>query len=393
MKKHFLAALLLLVAALAIAAAGCGGDDNEEGAATSGGATETGGGQAAGCTGKIAVMGPFTGDAASIGQEQLNFTKFAVERFNEDNGTDYTLEEMDTQLDPAQASTAAQQVVSDSDILGVVGPAGSQEIEAVGPIFTRENITFISPSATRTDLTTSGKYPTFFRDVPNDDAQGPTDAEFATSTLGAKNMWVIDDQTSYSTGLADSFTKSAEDAGAKVQRESINQKQSDFSSLVSRVKDADVIFLPWQLGTQAQTFGQQLAEQGSKAVILGSDGLFTEDFSIKGSYVSSFAPDVKSIESSADLVQEYEDEFGEFSSTFGPPSYAATNALLTAINQACADSGGTPARDSIADAMHNVDISESILGGPLRFDENGDPEGAKFYLFKVTGKGQYELQS
>jgi branched-chain amino acid transport system substrate-binding protein len=392
MKKHFLAALLLLVAALAIAAAGCGGDDDEEGAAT-GGATETGGGQTASCSGKIAVMGPFTGDAASIGQEQLNFTKFAVEKFNEDNGTDYTLEEMDTQLDPAQASTAAQQVVSDSNVLAVVGPAGSQEVDAVGPVFTRENITFISPSATDTALTTEGKYPTFFRDVPNDAAQGPTDAEFATGTLGAKNIWVIDDQSSYSTGLADSFTDAAKEAGAKVDRESISQKQTDFSSLVSRVKDADVIFLPWQLGTQAQTFGQQLAEQGSDATILGSDGLFTEDFSIKDSYVSSFAPDVKSVESSAELVQAYEDEFGEFSSTFGPPAYAATNALLTGINQACADSGGTPARDSIADAMHNVNISESILGGPLSFDENGDPEGAKFYLFKVTGKGQYELQS
>jgi branched-chain amino acid transport system substrate-binding protein len=393
MKKHFLAALLLLVAALAIAAAGCGGDDDNEGAATTGGATETGGGQAASCEGKIAVMGPFTGDAASIGQEQLNFTKYAVEKFNEDNGTNYTLVEMDTQLDPAQASTQAQKVVSDDSILGVVGPAGSQEIEAVGPIFTRENITFISPSATKTELTTSGDNPTFFRDVPNDAAQGPTDAEFATGTLGAKTIWVIDDQSSYSTGLADSFTTAAKEAGATVKRESVSQKQTDFSALVSKVKDADVIFLPWQLGTQAQTFGQQLAEQGSKSTILGSDGLFTEDFSIKDSYVSSFAPDVKSVPSSADLVQGYEAEYGKFSSTFGPPAYAATNALLTAINQACQDSGGTPARDSIADAMHNVDISESILGGPLRFDENGDPEGAKFYLFKVTGKGQYELQS
>ena len=349
--------------------------------------------RAASCTGSIATMGPFTGDAASIGQEQLNFTKFAVERFNEDNGTDYKLEEVDTQLDPAQASTGAQRIVSNDDILAVMGPAGSQEVSAVGPIFTRENITFISPSATQTDLTTSGKYPTFFRDVPNDAAQGPTDAEFIADTLNAKSVWVIDDQSSYSTGLADAATTALEDAGVKVDRESINQKQSDFSSLVSRVKNADVVFLPWQLGTQAQTFGNQLAEQGSDAVIVGSDGLFTEDFSIKDSYVSSFAPDVKSVESSADLVKEYETEFGKFSSTFGPPAYAATNALLTAINQACQDFGGTPAREDIADAMRNVDIQQSILGGPLKFDENGDPEGAKFYLFKVTGKGQYELQS
>jgi branched-chain amino acid transport system substrate-binding protein len=390
MKKHYLAALLALVLSLAIAAAGCGGDD-EEGAAT-GGETSTGPAQAASCTGSIAVMGPFTGDAASIGEEQLNFTKYAVQVFNEENGTDYTLEEVDTQLDPAQASTGAQRIVSNDAVLAVVGPAGSQEVDAVGPIFTRENITFISPSATDTKLTESGSYPTFFRDVPNDAAQGPTDAEFIADTLGAKTVWVIDDQSSYSTGLADAATSALEDAGVTVERESINQKQSDFSALVSRVKDADVAFLPWQIGSQAQTFGQQLAEQGSDTVIVGSDGLFTEDFSIKDSYVSSFAPDIKGIESSQELVQGYEAEFGEFSSTFGPPAYAATNALLTAIQQACTDAGGTPAREDIADAMHNVDIPESILGGPLKFDAKGDPEGAKFYIFKVTGKGQYELQ-
>jgi branched-chain amino acid transport system substrate-binding protein len=388
MKKRYLAVLLALMLPLAVVAAGCGGDD-EEGAT---GAATTGPAEAADCAATIAVMGPFTGDAASIGQEQLGFTQFAVQKFNEDNGTDYQLEEVDTQLDPAQASTGAQRIVSNDDIVGVVGPAGSQEVSAVGPIFTRENMAFISPSATATDLTESGDFPTFYRDVPNDAAQGPTDAEFATSTLNAETIWVIDDQSSYSTGLADSFTTAAEDAGATVNRESVNQDQSDFSALVSRVADADVVFLPWQLANKAQVFGQQLAEQGSDAVILGSDGLFSDDFSIKDSYVSSFAPDIRSIPSSADLVTEYEAEFGEFASTFGPPAYAATNALLTAVQQACQDAGGTPDRQQVADAMGNVDIAESILGGPLRFDDNGDPEGARFYIFKVTGKGQYELQ-
>ena len=314
MKKRYLAVLLALVLPLAIIAAGCGGDDDEgEGAGTTEAAT--GPGEASACSGKIAAMGPFTGDAASIGQEQLNFTKFALEKFNSENGTDYTLEEVDTQLDPAQASTGAQRVVSDSDILGVLGPAGSQEVSAVGPIFTRENMAFISPSATATELTESGDFPTFFRDVPNDGAQGPTVGEFVVDTLGAKNVWVIDDQSSYSTGLADSATQALEDGGATVNRESVSQKQNDFSALVSRVKDADVVFLPWQLANKAQVFGQQLAEQGSKATIVGSDGLFSDDFSIKDSYVSSFAPDIKGIDSSADLVSEYEAEFGEFCAT------------------------------------------------------------------------------
>jgi branched-chain amino acid transport system substrate-binding protein len=389
MRKRNLAALLLLIGALAFVAAGCGGDDEAE---ETGAAPTEPGEEAAACEGAIAVMAPITGDAASIGQEQLNFTQFAVQKFNDDNGTSYTLEEVDTQLDPAQASTGAQRIVSDSNILGVVGPAGSQEVEAVGPIFEREPITYVSGSATATSLTESGDFPSFFRTVPNDDAQGPTIGEFIANTLTAETVWIIDDQSSYSTGLADTAAGSLEDAGADVSRESISQDQSDFSALVSRVGDADVIFLPWQLGTQGQVFGQQLAEQGSDAVIVGSDGLFTEDFSIEGAYVSSFAPDIKEIESSQPLVEEYEAGFGEFTSTFGPPSYAATNALLTAVQQACDDAGGTPSREQVIDAMRNVSIDESILGSTLSFTDQGDVEGGQFYIFQVTGPGQYELQ-
>src|SRR5918998_1139834 len=98
----------------------------------------------------LVAAGCGTGDAAAIGEEQLNFGKFAVSQYNEENGTSFELVEGDTQLDPAQASTVGQRFISDDAILAVVGPAGSQEVEAVGPIFTRENLGFVSASATRT---------------------------------------------------------------------------------------------------------------------------------------------------------------------------------------------------------------------------------------------------
>ena len=82
------------------------------------------------------------GDVAAIGQEQLNWAKFAVDRFNEERGTTFTLVEGDTQLDPAQAATVAPQFVSNSDIQAVVGPAGSQEVEAVGSIYGNAGMAF-----------------------------------------------------------------------------------------------------------------------------------------------------------------------------------------------------------------------------------------------------------
>jgi ABC-type branched-subunit amino acid transport system substrate-binding protein len=78
---------------------------------------------------KIGVMGPLTGPAASIGQEQLNWAKLAVADFNAASGWNVELVEGDTQLDPAIAVTVAESLIADPDIYGVIGPAGSQEVE------------------------------------------------------------------------------------------------------------------------------------------------------------------------------------------------------------------------------------------------------------------------
>jgi branched-chain amino acid transport system substrate-binding protein len=101
---------------------------------------------------KIGVMGPFTGPAASIGQEQLNWAKLAVEDFNKASGWKVELVEGDTQLDPAQAVTVATSLIANKDIYGTVGPAGSQEVEATSKAFKDARLVQISPSATRPSL-------------------------------------------------------------------------------------------------------------------------------------------------------------------------------------------------------------------------------------------------
>ncbi len=59
----------------------------------------------------------------------------------------------------------------------MVGPAGSQEVKAVGPAMGRAGLAFISGSATNPTLTT-GSNPTFFRVVSKDSVQGPQDANY-----------------------------------------------------------------------------------------------------------------------------------------------------------------------------------------------------------------------
>ena len=112
---------------------------------------------------------------------------------NAANKTKITIVQGDTQLNPAQATTVTQQFTSNSKIVAVVGPAGSQEVEAVGPLMARAGLPFITGSATAADLTT-GKYPTFFRVVSKDSVQGPQDANYIVNNLHPKALMIVDDQ-------------------------------------------------------------------------------------------------------------------------------------------------------------------------------------------------------
>jgi branched-chain amino acid transport system substrate-binding protein len=199
MRSRMLAACLLLPA-LGVGVAACGGGSSST--STSGGGST----QAAktNCTASVGVMAPITGQVAQLGGEQLHFAQLAVEQDNAKNGTKITIVQGDTQLDPKQATTVGRQFTSNDKIVAVVGPAGSQEVSAVGSQFSRAGLPFISGSATNTDLT-NGDFPTFLRVVARDDVQGPQDANYIANTLKPKKAMLVDDQTSYSTGLADAI--------------------------------------------------------------------------------------------------------------------------------------------------------------------------------------------
>ncbi len=341
------------------------------------------------CAGSIGFMGPITGGAAAIGGEQLHFAQLAVDTFNAQNKSTYDIVQGDTQLDPGQASTVAQQFVSNNAILGVVGPAGSQEVDAVGAVYDAAHLAFVSASATATELT-AGKYPTFFRTIPNDAVQGPTDATFIREKLNAKNVVILQEKTSYGQGLAASVGSALKSQGVMVTVVPVSKDQPDYSAVVTKVADdTDVVFATFQIAANTQVLATQLKQQGKKAVVFGSDGSFSADFKTPGAYVSSFAPDVKSIPAAVAVVKAYTAKYGDFATTYGPPTYVATQTILQAAQRAC--QAGSPDRAAVLAQVTNTKITDSILGGTLKFTANGDVDGAKFYVFKIGADDKPQL--
>jgi len=373
-------AIIAATALGALVVAGCGSSSSGTSAS---GAKKT-------CVATIGMEGPLTGPVAVLGQEQLHFADLALAMDNAANKTKITLTQGDTQLNPAQATTVTQQFTSNSKIVAVVGPAGSQEVEAVGPLMARAGLAFISGSATAAALTT-GKYPTFFRVVSKDSVQGPQDARYIIANLHPKALMIVDDQEAYSTGLVAAMVPIFKAAGITVDHESVSQKVTDFSSLVAKVTSAEtVVVLPWQIAANAQQFGRNLAQQHKKALIWGTDGLFSPGtFTINGSYVSSFGPDITAIPADASIVAAAKAKFGSFG-TFGPPVFAATHVIDEAIASVC-KAGQTPSRSNVLAAIKKTSEPTSILGQAISFTPTGDVVNGKFFLFKINSAGKYQL--
>ena len=343
------------------------------------------------CTGaSLGFAGPLTGPAAFLGQEQISWSKFAAVQYNRQFKTNFKVVQGDTQLSASLARTVGRQFVSNKSILGVIGPSTSQAVISSAGLFKVAKLAAVSPSATRTDLTTAGKFSTFYRVVPNDFVQSPSIVNFAVKTLKAKHVVVVDSQDDYSTALAKGVTYRFRLKGVKVDRESVAATDTDFSSLVTNVDDdVQVVVFATQTAAAAQTMSNQLREQGKRAVVLGTDGAYSPGvFKPRNGYVSSFAPDLRLVKGGAATVKAYNiysknKTFG----TFGPPSYMAAWVLMSAINTACRDGAATRAEVNANVRRTNL---PSILGGQIRFTKKGDVAGAKFYMFKVTN-GKYTL--
>jgi branched-chain amino acid transport system substrate-binding protein len=349
--------------------------------------------------GKVRTIGmaaPITGPASDIGNQQVRWAKYYVKRWNRSHSHARIKIVMgDTQLgvDTAFAVKVAKSFASNSKLLGVVGPAGSQEVVASTSPYKTGGLGFVSGSASRTTLTdghTDGNRRGFFyRTVPNDAQQGPTVAAYMTKKLKWKRVYIIDDQETYSQGLADGVQQILNSKGVTTKRDSISQSQSDYSSVIAKIpNNYQGIYIPWQLAPQAQAFGQQLQAAGkAKIKLFGSDGLFAPGvWKIAGSYDSAFPYDPAS-----KVVTTYVKAHGGNGEFFGLPSYVAAQVVVGAVTRACKAGHGKTTRVAVRKQIAKTNLKSSILGFPVRFQKSGEMKlPAAYGIYQIQKNGSFK---
>jgi len=373
------------VAAAAIATgltlAACGTTDDSS--------NDTASGQSGGdCNATIAFLGPQTGDYANLGINITNGMKVALDEYNaKDPKCTVKTQAYDSQGDPEKASPLAVQIINDDSVVGVVGPTFSGESDATGEAFNEAGLVTVSASATNPELTTHG-WTTFHRILGNDLTQAPKAAQYIKENLGAKKVFVVDDASEYGKGIGDIVRKDLGDL--VVGNDTVQQKQTDFSPSVTKVKasGADTLFYGGYY-PEAGLFVKQLRAGGWKGTFVSGDGSNDPGFvEAAGAQAAEGAIlTCPCVPASGDFAKTYTDTTGQEPGTYSAEGYDAMNLYLQGL-----DAGDTD-RDSMLDWVTNYD--QPGLTKTIKFEKSGEVADVKIWAYKVTnGKivGETEIK-
>ena len=336
----------------------------------------------------IGFMGPLTGGAAFLGQEMLDFAKAVAQIYGEQWDIEVTIVEGDTEINPDTGKIVAEQFVADETIIGVVGPAGSQVCEATQPTFAEAGLAHVTPSCTATGLTDPGT-PTFFRPIPTDADQSKTIASYMLDTLGVTGVYMVDDQSSYSVALNDEVEAILAEADVSIERVSVTQEETDFSSVATAIIAAGVdgVLFPSQIENQQGTLAVQLQEQGYEGIYFLADGGFSLNWvgsagdAAEGTYVTFFSPDPNLVPEAEEMNALYREISGnEEFGAFGGAGGLTTQVLLEAVG-VCVEAGDV-SRGCVIEVLGNLELENTFLGIPIAFGEGNQATGG-FSLFQV----------
>lgn len=255
-------------------------DGSEAGGGAAGEPADPAGDGSAECSGvAIAMTGPITGPNAALGAYVLNGVKLAVDQHNEANpNCQVEVKEFDSEGDPQKATQVAPSIVSDTSIIGIVGPMFSGESKATGPIYNQADLLMLSPSATNPGLTTNG-WKNFVRGLGNDNSQGSAAANYLVSALNYEKVCVVQDDSEYGIGLATVVTETLGDKADSACAAKVKTGDKDFAAAVQLIKDAapDAVYYAGYF-PEAAPFVSQLRSSGVDADFVSDDGTNSADF-------------------------------------------------------------------------------------------------------------------
>ncbi|SIQ58414.1 branched-chain amino acid transport system substrate-binding protein [Alkalispirochaeta americana] len=345
---------------------------------------------------RIGVPGAHSGDLASYGLPTVNAAELVAEQVNQAGGLlgkQIRLFVEDDQCQPEVATNIAAKLVGDG-VVGVLGHICSGATRTALGIYTGEGIVVVSPSATSPPLTQSGEFPTFFRTIAPDDAQGALQAEFVAEKLGARSVAILHDGGDYGRGLADfareSLTENYPDVKIALY-EGITVGAVDYSAIINRVGASNVdVLIYGGYHPEASRLVSQMRSQGMDLPFISGDGIQDETFidvagaNAEGVYATG-PRDTSGNPVAQAARRAHQEKYGEEPGPFFMNAYSGMLALVNAIEVA-----GSTDSAAIQEALRTSPVQTPV--GEITFDERGDAIGIGFAIYQVQNGVYVELQ-
>lgn len=343
---------------------------------------------------KIGVGGAHSGDLASYGIPSVHAAELVAEKWNEAGGVlgrQLELIVEDDQCKPEIATNTAAKLLGEN-VVAVMGHICSGATKAALGIYVDSEIITISPSATNPPLTKSGDYPNFFRTIAPDDAQAVTETNFIVDELGLESVAILHDKGDYGKGFATFMREYLLEEGVEVVLfEGITPGALDYNAVVNKVANSDAEGLVWGgYHPEASKLVTQMRNKGMDMPFLSEDGVKDETFiAVAGEFaegVYATGPvDTSDNPLYIEATEAHVDKYGEKPGAFFHNAYAATEALLNAIDKA-----GSTEYAAIKDALTSEYVETPL--GKISFDDKGDAIGVGFSVYQVQDGEFVELK-
>ncbi len=290
---------------------------------------------------KIGGIGPITGGAAVYGTAVKNGIQIAVDEYNADPDSEFTIEVnfQDDENDQEKAVNAYN-TLKDWGMQLLIGTVTTAPCLAVKELTYADNMFQITPSGSAVEC---AKYPNTFRACFNDPNQGIASAQYiADNGLASKVAVIYNSSDAYSSGIYQKFNEesAAKNLEIVTAQAFTDDSKTDFSVQLQKVQEsgAELLFLPIYY-QEAALILQQADQMGIKLPFFGCDGLdgIIDQLGEEGKglaegvmLLTPFAADAQD-EMTQKFVATYQEKYDNIPNQFAADGYDCVLAIIECL--------------------------------------------------------------
>ena len=322
-----------------------------------------------------------TGEVAAYGSAEQKGAQLAVDEINANGGADgkkIVVTDKDNKSETAEAATITTNLVTQSKVNALVGPATSGATAAAVANAGKAGVPLVTPSATQDNLTKGQEY--LFRATFIDSFQGQIISKYTTENLKAKKVVLYYDNSSdYAKGIAEAFKKSYK--GEIVATETFQSKDTDFQAALTKIKDKDfdAIVLPGYY-TETGKIVNQARGMGIKQPIIGGDGFSDAKFVEQATPAAAtgFSTEGEMTDKAKKFVEAYKAKYNEEPSMFAALAYDSVYMIAEA-------SKGAKNSVELKDNLAKLKDLEGVTG-TMSIDKDHNPVKSALMIGLKDGK-------